>query len=56
MIRISVRNLTLNVLRVQDSDIRNYIIDKTGAAYIKSLLQFTYNQCINIQTLAKTNL
>lgn len=51
MIRIAVRTLTLNVYKVEDEAMRNYILDKTAAPYFSNIVWFIRDQCTSLDAL-----
>ena len=55
MIRVSVRTLTLNVLKVNDEEIRNFLIHQ-NASYFRNLLQYFASQLNKISLIASSNL
>eukprot|EP01119_Soliformovum_irregulare_P014909 TRINITY_DN4131_c0_g1_i1.p1 TRINITY_DN4131_c0_g1~~TRINITY_DN4131_c0_g1_i1.p1 ORF type:complete len:976 (-),score=250.71 TRINITY_DN4131_c0_g1_i1:40-2967(-) len=51
MIRIAVRTLTLNVYKVEDESVRNYVLDKTAAPYFSNIVWFIRDQCYTLDSL-----
>jgi Uncharacterised conserved protein len=48
MIRIAVRTLTLNVYRVEDEDVRRFVLDKTAAPYFSNIVWYIREQCCTL--------
>lgn len=53
MVRIAVRTLTLNVFRVQDKSMLEFIRDKTAAPYFSNLVWFIGGSVGEIDRLVK---
>eukprot|EP01083_Nonionella_stella_P088880 247942_1 len=46
MVRIAVRIITLNVYKVEDADLRKFILDKSAVPFFFNLVWFIRDQCI----------
>ncbi|ETO13741.1 armadillo-like helical domain-containing protein, partial [Reticulomyxa filosa] len=55
MVRIAVRTLTLNVFRVNDPDLRQFITDKTAVPYFSNLVWFMKDQCFLLNQVLLQN-
>jgi len=53
MVRIAVRTLTLNVYRVDDKSMLQFIRDKTAAPYFSNLVWFIGNHVLEIDAAVK---
>eukprot|EP01132_Coremiostelium_polycephalum_P003787 gene3787-4712_t len=50
MIRIAVRTLTLNIFKVEDDSMRQYIINSTAVPYFSNIVWFIRKQCVQLHT------
>lgn len=55
MVRIAVRTLTLNVYRVEDESMLQFIRDKTAAPYFSNLACFIGNHIVELNSSLPTN-
>jgi len=55
MVRIAVRTLTLNVYRVDDESMLQFVIDKTAVPYFSNLVWFIGNHILEIDTCVKND-
>jgi protein CLEC16A len=53
MVRIAVRTLTLNVYKVDDKSMLQFIRDKTAAPYFSNLVWFIGNHVLEIDAAVK---
>lgn len=51
MVRISVRSITLNVYKVEDEEMRNFIFDKAAVPYFNNIVWFICDQCTTLDEL-----
>lgn len=51
MIRIAVRTLTLNVYKVEDQAMRQYVLDRTAVPYFSNIVWFIRDQCFSLDQL-----
>lgn len=55
MVRIAVRTLTLNVYRVNDQSMLQFINDKTAAPYFSNLVWFIGNHILELETCVRSD-
>ncbi|KAL6053147.1 FPL domain-containing protein [Balamuthia mandrillaris] len=51
MVRTAVRNLALNVFKVEDEEMRRYVLDKRAAPYFSNMVWFISDQCHTLDEL-----
>eukprot|EP01087_Luapelamoeba_hula_P018692 TRINITY_DN606_c1_g1_i1.p1 TRINITY_DN606_c1_g1~~TRINITY_DN606_c1_g1_i1.p1 ORF type:complete len:1504 (+),score=363.67 TRINITY_DN606_c1_g1_i1:186-4697(+) len=51
MVRTAVRNLVLNVLKVENDALRRFILDKTAAPYFSNMVWFISDKCHTLDAL-----
>lgn len=55
MVRIAVRTITLNVFRVDEDSMHQFIIDKTAVPYFSNLVWFIGNHILDIDACVKND-
>lgn len=55
MVRIAVRTLTLNVYRVNDQSMLQFIRDRTAAPYFSNLVWFIGNHILELENCVRSD-
>ncbi|XP_071745373.1 protein CLEC16A homolog isoform X2 [Lepeophtheirus salmonis] len=55
MVRIAVRTLTLNVYKVDEISMRNFVIDKTASPYFSNLVWFIGNHILEVDACIRND-
>lgn len=55
MVRIAVRTLTLNVYKVEEESMLQFVVDKTAVPYFSNLVYFIGNHILEIDACVKND-